>query len=167
HLQKQFISRELEESVADIIEVMTAMRNIRSEWNIDAKSEIDTVLSYKNAEAGAALKEFEPYIKRLCRVRSLEIGKGLSKPPYSAYAASKIAEVYIPLKGIIDFEKESVRLRRKRDDIRKNIEMMDVKLKDKNFVDKAPKDVVEKHKALQSELKNTLKRLEENLKDIS
>ncbi|MDP3789768.1 MAG: valine--tRNA ligase, partial [Candidatus Omnitrophota bacterium] len=167
HMQKQLISAELEESVADIIEVMTAMRNIRSEWNIDAKSDVDAVLSFKNAEAGEALKEFEPYIKRLCRVGSLQIGKAMSKPPHSAYAASKIAEVYIPLKGIIDFEKESARLRKKRDEINKNIEVMGIKLKDKNFTDKAPKEIVEKHRASHAELKNTLKRLDENLKDIS
>ncbi|MDD5680819.1 MAG: valine--tRNA ligase [Candidatus Omnitrophica bacterium] len=167
HLQKQFISKELEEEVADIIEVMTAIRNIRAEWNIDAKTEVDAVLSYKKAETGAPLKEFEPYIKRLCRVKSLEIGKGLKKPPHSAYAASKMSEVYIPLEGIIDFEKESLRLKKKRDEIKKNIEMLAAKLKDKNFVGRAPADIVEKNRASKAELENTLKRLEENLKDIS
>jgi len=167
HLEKQFISKELEEEVADIIEVMTAIRNIRAEWNIDAKAEVGAVLSYKKTESGKALEEFVPYIKKLCRLKSLEIGKGVKKPPHSAYAASKITEVYIPLKGIIDFEKESIRLKKKRDEIKKNLGILEAKLKDKSFIARAPAEIVEKNRASKRDSENTLKRLEENLKDIS
>ncbi|MBU4488775.1 MAG: valine--tRNA ligase [Candidatus Omnitrophica bacterium] len=166
HVQKQFISKELEESVADIIEIITAIRNIRAEWNIDAKAEVSAVLSYKKPETGAVLKEFDGYIKRLCRLKSLEYGKGLKKPAHSAYAPSKVAEVYIPLEGVIDFEKESVRLKKKRDEVKKNMGSLEARLKDKNFIARAPAEIVERNKLSKSELESTLKRLEENLKDI-
>ncbi|MFH0839472.1 MAG: valine--tRNA ligase [Candidatus Omnitrophota bacterium] len=166
HAQKQFISKELEESVADIIEVITAIRNIRAEWNIDAKAEISAVLSHKNTETGAVLKEFDGYIKRLCRLKSLEYGKGLKKPAHSAYAPSKVAEVYIPLEGVIDFEKESVRLKKKCDEVKKNMGSLEARLKDKNFIARAPAEIIERNKLSKSELKSTLQRLEENLMDI-
>jgi valyl-tRNA synthetase len=166
HVQKQFISKELEEKVADVIGIMTGIRNIRAEWNIDAKAEINAVLSYKKAETGALLKEFDGYIKRLCRLKSLEYGEGLKKPAHSAYAASKIAEVYVPLEGIIDFEKESLRIRKKLEEARKNIEAVVERLRDKGYIAKAPAEIVEKTRRFKAELEDTVKRLEKNLKDI-
>ena len=166
HMQKQFISAALEKEVAGAIEVITAIRNILSECNIDEKAEIKAVLSYEKPKYGDLLKEFEVYIKRLCHLKSLEIGKSLEKPPHSAYAAPRIAEVYIPLEGIIDFKKERGRLIKKKDEIIKQVESVKKKLHDKNFLKKAPKEVIEKNKLSKAEFENTLKRLEENLKDI-
>lgn len=166
HMQRQFISKELEEEVAGAIEVITAIRNIRSEWNIDQKQEIKVVLSYGEKKSEAILKEFEPYIKRLCRIKSLEIEKKVKKPAHSAYAAPRIAEVYIPLEGIIDFEKERARLTKKKGEVAKQFKIVEKKLKDKNFLAKAPKAVIEKNRLSKAEFADTLKRLEENLKDL-
>jgi len=166
HPQKQFISLKLEEDVAGAIGVITAIRNIRSEWNIDQKAEIKVVLSCEKKKDKAILKELEPYIKKLCRLKTLETGKKLAKPPHSAYAAPKMAEVYIPLEGIIDFDKEKTRLVKKKGDITKQLERIEKRLKDKNFMSKAPKEVIVKNRLSKAEFKDTLKRLEENLKDI-
>jgi valyl-tRNA synthetase len=166
HAQKQFISKALDEEVADMIEVITGIRNIRSEWNIDQKAEIKIVLSCKEKKSADILRGFESYIKKLCRAKSIEIGKGIKKPSHSAYAAPKMAEVYIPLEGIIDFEKEKARLVKKKDEIVKQLEIVEKKLKNKNFLAKAPKEVIEKSKFSKTELKSTLKRLEQNLKNI-
>ena len=167
HMQKQFISKELDEEMTGAIEVITAIRNIRSEWNIDQKREIRAVLSYEKPEYGAILKELEVYIKRLCRLKSLEIGKNIAKPPHSAYAAARISEVYIPLEGIIDLEKERERLIKKKDEIVKELELLERKLKGRDFLEKAPEEVIEKNKLAKAEFESTLKRLEENLKNIA
>ena len=166
HLQKEFISEKLEKDFEGVIEVITAIRNIRSEWNIDQKKEIKVILSFVKAKDGAMLKGLELYVKRLCRLESLEVGEKLAKPSHSAYAAPKMAEVYIPLKGIIDFEKEKGRLTKKKDDIAKQLGGIQKKLKDKHFLSKAPKEVIEKNKLSKAEFGATLKRLEENLRDI-
>jgi valyl-tRNA synthetase len=166
HMQKQFISKELEEEVSGVIEVITSIRNIRSEWNIDQKREIATVLSYAKQKYGDTLKEFEIYIKRLCRLKSLEIEKGIAKPSHSAYAAPRMAEVYIPLEGIIDFEKEKGRLTKKKDDVIKQLETVESKLRDKNFLRRAPKEVIEMNRLSKAEFESALKRLEENLRNI-
>jgi len=166
HMQKQFISKELEKEVGGVIEVITAIRNIRSEWNIDPKREIKAVLSYVKPKYGNTLKEFEIYIKRLCRLKSIEIGKDIEKPSHSAYAAPKITEVYIPLEGIIDFEKEKSRLIKKKEEITRQLEIVEKKLKDKDFLNRAPEEVIELNRLAKTEYESTLKRLEENLKNI-
>ncbi len=167
HLQKRFISKELEDEVAGVIEVITAVRNIRAEWDIDQKREIKAVLSYKEPKYGKALEDLSAYIERLCRVGELSIGKGLVKPPHSAYAAPAMAEVYIPLEGVIDFEKEKGRLIKRREDVAKKLQAAERRLKDRDFLDRAPEDVIEKSRLSREELAGTLRRLEDNLKDLS
>jgi len=166
HLQEQFISDGLERDMADVIEVITALRNIRSEWNISRNTPVSAVLSLKNPRAEAVLKEFTPHIRALCSLKSLEAGKGIVRPPHSAYAAPGIAEVYIPLEGIIDFKKEKARLEKKKRDIIKRLDRLKATLKDKNFLKNAPDKVIEKNKLSKAELEDTLKRIEENLKGI-
>ena len=166
HMQKQFISGKLEEDILRVIEVITAIRNIRSEWNIDQKKEVKVVLSYTNKKDETILKEMTPYIKKLCRLESIEMGKKIQKPEQSAYSASSMGDVYVLLKGIIDFEKEKTRLLKKKTEITKNVDGLKIRLKNKNFVSKAPKEVIEKNKVSLKEFKDTLRRLDENLKDI-
>jgi valyl-tRNA synthetase len=166
-MQKQFISEELEEDMAGIIELITAIRNIRSEWNIDAKTEIDVVLSYNKAKYGDLLKELEAYIVKLCRLKSSRLGKKIKKPPYSAYAGPKIAEVYISLRGIINFEKEKERLAKKRDEVIRKLELVDKKLNNKDFLKKAPQSIIEKNRFSKKELESTLQRLDQNLRGIT
>ena len=165
-MQKQFLSKELEDDMRGVIEVITAVRNIRSEWHIDQKQEIKAVLSYGVKRHETILKEMEPYIKKLCRIKSLEMGENAAKPPHSAYAVPKMAEVYVPLEGVIDFEKEKARLLKKKGEIAKQLEIAERRLKDKKFIAKAPKPVIEKNKASKAEFEGILKRLEENLKDL-
>jgi valyl-tRNA synthetase len=166
HLQKQFLSKELDAEMEGFIELVTSIRNIRSEWNIDQKAEIGASISVTKAKGESFLKELEPYIKRLCRLKDVRIAKGLEKPAHAAYAASNVAEVYIPLEGIIDFDKEKERLSKKKDELVRRLEAASRKLADKNFLSRAPKDVIEKSKESKKELEGVLARLEQNLKSL-
>ncbi len=167
HIQTDFICQKLEEDMAGATEVIAAIRNIRSEWNIDQRQEISVILSCGQAGYETLLKEMEPYIKRLCRIRELEIGRHIKRPPHCACAVPRMAEVYIPLEGIIDFKKEKERLIKKKNDITRRLEQLVRKLNNKNFVSRAPKEVIEKDRLSKAEYESTLRRLEENLRDIT
>jgi len=160
------IDPKLDRDMEDFIELVTAIRNIRSEWNIDQKAEIEVVLSFPNKKAERLAGELEIYLKRFCRLKGLKKGMGLKKPPHAAYGAPAMAEVYVPLEGVIDFERESARLKRQKADIEKRLDAAERRLKDKFFIRKAPKEVVERNRASADDLKATLKRLNENLKNL-
>ena len=52
-------------------------------------------------------------------------------------------EIFIPLKGLIDIEKEIVRLEAKLKDLEGRLNNVKKKLDNKNFVQKAPKEIIE------------------------
>ena len=111
------------------------------------------------------IKENEEFIKRMVRASSLEVGK-LMKPKNAAVSVVGRIEAYIPLEGLIDFQKEKARLKKEESRIANEIKSISARLKDKNFTAKAPKEVVEKQSSYKIELEIQLKKLKNNLKEI-
>ena len=70
----------------------------------------------------------------------------------------------MPLEGVIDLSQERDRLMKEIAKISKDIEVFSKKLSNKNFVDKAPKDVVEKDTAKLEDFRVKREKLEQSLK---
>ncbi len=162
HVQSQMISKEAEAKMQLLIELVTAVRNIRSVWNIEPHKEINVAINLHKKEDEKLLSENGAMIKKLARVSELKIGK-FAKPKNSAVAIVKDLEVYVPLEGLIDFEKESTRLKKEETRIKAEIKSISTRLKDKNFTSKAPQEIVARQKERKAELDLQLKKITENL----
>ena len=103
-------------------------------------------------------------MKTLARLLELRIGIDEQKPKAAATGVIRGAEVYIPLEGIIDLTQERDRLQKEIAKMSKDIEVFSKKLSNKNFVDKAPKEVVEKDTAKLEEFRAKREKLEQSLK---
>jgi len=165
HLQKEMISEEAESEMKELIEVITAVRNIRAVWNIEPGLEINVMIKTHHAKDEKLLSENIDFIKQLSRVTNLKTGK-IAKPENTAVSVVGSLEVYVPLEGLIDFEKEKTRLLKEEARIGNEIKAITARLKDKNFTKKAPEDVVEKQKAHKGELEIQFKKLKDNLKEL-
>ncbi len=105
-------------------------------------------------------------MKTLGRLSELRIGVSETKPRAAATGVVKGAEVYVPLEGIIDLSQERDRLMKEIAKTSKDIEMFSRKLSNKDFVDKAPKAVVEKDTVKLQEFKIKRGKLEQSLKAL-
>ena len=76
------------------------------------------------------------------------------------------AKVYLPLKGLIDVEKEMKRLTKELDGAKKELSRIEGKLSNEGFLAKAPEAVVEKEKAKKEDVKARLTALEDQLKEL-
>jgi valyl-tRNA synthetase len=72
--------------------------------------------------------------------------------------------VYVPLEGVLDLTQERDRLQKEIAKISKDIDVFSRKLSNKDFVDKAPKAVVEKDTAKLAEFRAKREKLEQSLK---
>ncbi len=75
-------------------------------------------------------------------------------------------EIFIPLEGIIDVKKEAGRLAQKIKVLENILQNTDKELKNKQFLKKAPKEVVEREKEKKGQLKESIKKLKDNLKSL-
>lgn len=165
HIQKQMFSKESETEMKCLIDIITAIRNIRSVWNIDPKREMSAFINVHDKKEEKLLAGNADLVKKLSKLSELQIGK-LTKPKNSAVSVVSTLEVYVPLEGLIDFEKEKARLIKEEHKISSEIKVISGRLKDKNFSSKAPEDVIEKQRARKAELELQIKKLKDNLKDI-
>ena len=95
------------------------------------------------AAAAEGLRQGELYIKALCGADSLTIVPADS-PAVEAAAAAHVrgVDIYLPLKGLIDLDKEQARLEKEVANMDKEIKRLEGKLGNAGFISKAPAEVV-------------------------
>ena len=72
----------------------------------------------------------------------------------------------MPLEGLVDIEAEKKKMMSKAGELEKYVKSVESKLNNKNFAERAPKDIVDKEKEKLSEAKVSLEKLRENLKRL-
>ncbi len=166
HVQKQIIDKRSDADMALIIEAITSIRNIRATWQIEPKRFINVYIKAKSSRMRNGLEKNQEYIKRLARTEDLRIARTLAKPKNSAVGICNDAEIFIPLQGVIDYDREKSRLTKKLEESKHRLKSLSVKLGNKKFLQGAPKEVIEKFKFTRTELSDQIKKLRANLESI-
>ncbi len=138
---KMLTDEQVEKKIGVVLEIVRAIRNIRAEMNVAQNKEISVIIS-----AGTSCKDYIetiPYIKLLVKAENVEIIELLpEKPKQSATALVHSIEIYVPLEGLIDYEKEAERLKKEIDEIDGLINRTSEKLENENFVKRAKPELV-------------------------
>jgi valyl-tRNA synthetase len=146
-----------------IQELVTLIRNIRSEMNVSPTQSLAALVRAVSEEVTAILKREAPSIAELARLEGLTVGSTFERPPHSAVALGTVGEIYIPLEGVIDFERERGRLGKELGSVVGDLERIRRKLANQSFLEKARPDVVEKEREREEELSRKKHRIEQNL----
>jgi valyl-tRNA synthetase len=109
------------------------------------------------------LKENVTYVNTLARTKDIAIGRDVESPKDAATAVKPAMEIFVPLKGLIDIEAEISRLSKDLKKTEDEIAFLDKKLKNKNYVNKAPEAVVQESMAKCDEYKEKLSAIRENI----
>lgn len=149
-----------------VMDVVTAIRHIRSENNIPPTRKIPAILEVVSPQTRELLERIQSYIINLARLDSLTLSPGRKKPGVAATQVVKDVEIKIPLKGIIDLGEEKKRLDKELDKIGQNLKLVSKKLSNEDFLHKAPREVVKKEEEKAKELKERQKKLSESLKKV-
>ena len=166
HMQKAFISKKIDADMELLIDIIQSVRNLRATWSIVPNRFVNISVKVKDKDTINMLKGNVAYIKRLARVEDVSVSESVVKPGHSAVAVIKDIEIFLPLEGVIDLEKEKERLQKRINEVTGYLNSIEGKLKNKNFVSKAPKEVVEKEKERKTVLAAELKGLKNNLSSL-
>lgn len=156
----------LNQKMETIIQLITAIRNIRAEMKVPLNKFIAIILNVKDPANFKLIEEYEPYLKHLAKVEKMTLGQSLAAPPFSATAVTSGIEVFVPLQGLIDLKKEKERLSKEIKTAENELALCSAKLANEKFLAKAPKEEVSKvtQKKQEAELKIT--KLKESYKKI-
>src|SRR5581483_10091468 len=136
-----------EAEIGWVIDLITAIRSIRAEMNLNAV--IPVVLAGASAETQALAGRWADIIKRFARVS--EISSAAAAPAGSVQLVVRGEVAALPLKGVIDLAAERARLGKEMQKADADIARVDAKLSNANFVARAPEEVVEEEKEKRAE----------------
>ena len=155
-----------ESQMALLIELISAVRNIRGEMNISPSLNLTATIQTKDSEIKAAIEQYQDILINLAKLDFFRVIDKAERPKSSATAVVAGATIFVPLEGIIDFAKESLRLEKEMNKLVKELATVSKKLENDNFLGKAPEDVVQQVKAKHSLLKEKQQKLQSNLNKI-
>ncbi len=163
--EEKYFDDRAENAMSKVQELVRVIRNLKAEMNIPIQKRTDIIINVVTDEDALQLiKESLPYLE-LARVGKVEIVyKKEERPKLSSIGVTRDAEVYMPLAGLIDVEKERERLGKELSKVDKELERTRKKLDNPNFVNRAKPEVVDKEKRIYRELTERKERIAEILK---
>jgi valyl-tRNA synthetase len=128
--------------VEDIIDIVRAIRNIRSEKRIEPAQHVEAYLVASGD--GRALESGASQIEALARVRPLHIVADASEAPREGVATAVLphAQVVVPLAGLLDTSAERARLEKEIAETEGYVARLNGKLSNEQFRSRAPAEVV-------------------------
>lgn len=162
--QTTLTDKKAELNMEIVMETIKAIRNMRAEVNVAPGRKSEAILQLASAELVELFELNASYVKTLAAVEPLNVSLTTPEKPENAMAAVVSGvEIYMPLKGLIDVDKETARLNKELLTLDKELARVSGKLSNEGFVAKAPPDVIEKEKAKQQEFEEKVKAINERL----
>lgn len=160
-----FINKKTEKDAEYVFSVIRAIRSIKSDFNIPIVRKVDVYFSTKNPEEKALLEKELEKIEKIAFLSNAEITG--EKPAKSVKSVVSETAIYVDVASEIDIEKEKARLKKKFDELEKEIKKINGRLSNENYLKKAPKEVVAKDRERLLLLEKERDIVAGHLKDLS
>ena len=147
-----------------VIRLVSEVRSVRAEMNVNAGAKIPCVLVGAGKDARRRARTWEAEIMRLARLSAITFEDQV--PKASAQMVLDEATIALPLEGVIDFTAEKARLAKELEKIAKDMGVIDGRLNNTAFVAKAPAEVLEESRELRAGLVERKAKVDEALKRL-
>jgi len=162
---ENLINDEVENDMQVVMDLISSIRNVRTHLNVPPGKQASLVIRGDKAKL-TVVEDHREYINRLARIESITSGEDLTKPKHSATTVVNGMEVFIPLEGLIDLNREIERLKKQVNEMEGRLNAVNRKLENENFTSRAPAHVVEHEQIKQARYQESLRKLQENLKAL-
>lgn len=160
---ESLVDPEAERGMNAIMDSIKAIRNMRAEVNANPGKKIPAIMLVSE-DLREVVAHNDSYIKLLGGIDNLELRPLNGEKPKNAMAAVVTGiEVYLPLAGLIDVEKETQRLSKELAAMEKDLQRAGGKLNNAGFLAKAPEDVIAKERAKYEELSGKIEAVKKRM----
>lgn len=160
---ESLVDPEAERGMNAIMDSIKAIRNMRAEVNANPGKKIPAIMLVSE-DLREVVANNDSYIKLLGGIDNLELRPLNGEKPENAMAAVVTGiEVYLPLAGLIDVEKETQRLSKELAAMEKDLQRAGSKLNNAGFLAKAPEDVIAKERAKYEELSGKIEAVKKRM----
>jgi valyl-tRNA synthetase len=132
---------EAEAELGWVIDLVSAIRSVRTEMNVAQSIELPLVLVTASATTRARAQRWGETIQRLARISQISLGTTVPQGAVQLIVRGEIAA--LALVGVIDLAAENARLEKEMARVDTDIARIDAKLANGDFLRRAPEEVVE------------------------
>lgn len=158
---------EAEEQMTALMELIGEVRTLRSEYGVAAGAQVEVQLSNVPPALARALEVEERAVQRLARVAEIR-RDGAPDGRLGARAVLKSgADLFLPLEGLIDLDKERARLSAELERIESQLRSTEARLANEQFVSRAPAEVVQREREKAENFRARAERLSDMLKALT
>lgn len=163
----ELIDDNVEWQMQSVIDLISRVRNIRSEMNIKPGEAIPLLIAAADDALRSVFDSNKNQIKRLARAGEITISEKLEAPRASARAVlAGGAEVAVPLEGLIDFEQERQRLNKEREKLQGESAKVQAQLSNPQFVERAPAEKVAELRERVEDIAQRLGQLDQSIQNL-
>lgn len=162
----QWLDVEAEATMQTVMDVTGSIRTIRGELNVPPSLKADCSVQCGGEKAREILKAHADTIVRLAGLRTLSIQPLGERQPYCATALFSEGIIFVALKDIMDLDAEKARLSKELAKLQADLSFFEKKLNNKEFMDKAPAEVVEENREKQDAAIKKAQRVRELLDTV-
>ncbi|API90678.1 valine--tRNA ligase [Virgibacillus pantothenticus] len=150
-----------------LVAIIKAVRNIRAEVDTPMSKQVKLLIQAENEAIVKELEEERHYLERFCNTSELIIARQIKAPEKAMSAVVTGVELFLPLEGLIDFDKEIARLEKELTKWTKEVERVQKKLANQGFINKAPQAVVDEEKQKEKDYLDKQAKVQARLNELN
>ena len=132
-------------TVENIVDIIYHIRNIRGELSIPANKKLNAAFSFNSQEMASATKKYRDHIAALTKLSQMSfVDENNQERGVKIVLLS--GTLFVDIFDQIDIEQENIRLKKEREKIKKELTSLESRMKNSDFIKKAPQNIVAKEK---------------------
>ena len=148
-----YFSTDIENDMKLLQETVRSIRNVRSKMNILEKQPLEVIIVAPLKSERDVFNDRKKFLTQTANLESVTIKENIDiKPNDAACEVIGKVQIFILLSGLIDTDIERKRLEKRLTELENYLKIVQNKLNNKNFVQKAPENVVTKERAREKQL---------------
>jgi valyl-tRNA synthetase len=161
------IDREAEEEMATAMAAVRSLRNARANMDVPPSRKAKLYVRAEKLEIARILSDQQDYLMALASVSEVSVLKQEEETPDDCMSAIiEGAKLFVPLSDLIDFQKEHERLKNEEKKLVAEVERLEKKLSNANFVEKAPEKIVAEEREKKEKYDTMLASLRDRITSI-
>ena len=159
--REAFDNSEAAGKMQDLMELISEIRSLRAEMNIDPKLRLDACLVVKNDNDRRLIEQNITHLLTLARLNRTDFCDVVTSGWLSG--VSKLGSFGINVIDAIDIDAERARIEKEMEKLKTEIDRVFKKISNLEFVSRAPKEIVEENRARYEEMTEKYKKLGKSL----
>tara|TARA_B100001996_G_scaffold336862_1_gene288396 strand:+ start:830 stop:3574 length:2745 start_codon:yes stop_codon:yes gene_type:complete len=165
--QKVFHDKNIHNEIDVLKNIINIIRKTRSDLNIHPKNKLDVFCKTNDNFIKNVINSNKDIIISLVKINQLEINSNNYNIDKCITVTLKNLKIFIPIKDIIDIAVEKNRLTKNLLNLEANLVKIENKLNNKNFIEKAPSNIIEENLNKKVNYNNEINSVKELLKILS